>query len=99
MTIQNFVVTLTGSAQAITDSTAFCRQVFIQPGVANTNPVYVGGPGVTAANGLRLEGADLEGHPSAPLPLLFGRDNPVEMNRIYVIGTAADLVRVFAVTA
>ena len=94
MQLRSLTVTLTASAQQITTDEIFCRQIFLQPDASNANPMYVGGENLTSSNGMRLEGYDSDGLPSAPFPFVSGVDNPMPANRIYVLGTAADTVRV-----
>jgi len=98
MQLKQFTVTLTATAAAITTDEDFCRQIYLQPGVSNSNPMYVGGAGVTSSTGIRLEGYDGDGLPSAPFPLMFGQDNPLQANKVYVLGTAGQTVNVLLVT-
>ena len=98
MQLKNFTVTLTATAAAITTDEDYCRQIYLQPGAANSNPMYVGGVGMTSATGIRLEGYDSDGLPSAPFPLMFGVDNPLQANKVYVLGTAGQTVNVMLVT-
>lgn len=98
MQLRNFTVTLTATAAAITSDDVYCRQIYLQPGASNSNPMYVGGPALTSANGIRLEGYDADGLPSAPFPLMFGQDNPMQADKVYVLGTAGQTVNVLLVT-
>jgi hypothetical protein len=94
----HYVVTLSGSAEALTPpgrlGDARIRWVSLQPGAANSNPVYVGGPAVSATvYGTRLPAAS-GGIPPAPHVIAEFEDGAVQMADFYVIGTAAEKLHV-----
>ena len=73
MAVAHYVLTLSGSAQALSSvtspTTASIRTVALQPGAANSNPVYVGASGVSSTvYGARLPAA-AAGEPPAPMML------------------------------
>lgn len=104
MAVSQHVLTLTGSAQALSTasgaSTATIRTVSIQPGTANTNPVYIGDANVTSsAYGIRLP-APVSSEP--PAPVILGETQSqvghFKLSDVYVSGTNAEKVHLLVVT-
>ena len=98
MRVRNLTVTLTATAAAITTEDYRCVAVYLQPGAANSNPMYVGGADLTTANGIRLEGYDSDGLPSAPFPMITTQQQPIDASKVYVVGTAGQTVNVMLIT-
>lgn len=92
--LRTTVVTLTATAAAVASDSLLCRQVFLQPDVANVGPCYFGGSNVTSSTGLRLEGADSDGLPSAPFPFVMSVDKPFDLAALYVLGTVGEKLRI-----
>jgi hypothetical protein len=68
------------------------RHIIIESDDGNSNPVFIGNASVTSANGIRL-------HNSATVPGRmelgpFSGDAPVNINELYVAGTANEIINV-----
>ena len=87
---KHYTVTLTGSAQALPAtgvSFGAVRWMSMQPDGANTNPIFLGGAGVTTSDyGTRLP-AGTAGIPPAPHIIAEFRDGMLRPEALYVIGT------------
>ncbi len=97
--VRNGVMTLSGSAQSLgalispSETAVLCRHISIQPGPSNSNPVYIGGSGVTSSNGIRLEAPDA-GVPPPPYVFEVYATGSADLASFYVIGTENETVRV-----
>jgi len=70
-----------------------CYEVFLQIDPASVGPIYVGGDNVTTANGIQLQ------VPASGVTPDGVQDYTDNLNKIYIIGTAGDIVRVYYWTA
>ena len=92
------VITLTGATQRLSTllgATDVVRAITLQPGGANANPIYVGGPAVDGTTfGVRLEAA-VATVPPAPWQLseLFGWGH-LSLEDVYVRGTNTEKLHV-----
>jgi hypothetical protein len=93
--------TLTATAAAL--STIFsgvthAKQIHIRAGAANANALYVGGSGVT---NVPANAGDYTGPiATAPDPIHLGPfdANPIALNSVYIVGTAAQIAHIQVVT-
>jgi hypothetical protein len=96
--VQNFLMTLTGAAQAVTVSLngGRIREIHLQPDPANVNPFYVGGPDVATTTGqyVRAPSASV---PPPPYVIDGFADGTMRSDDWYVIGTLNEKVRVMVV--
>ena len=104
MAVAQYVLTLTGSAQALSAATnattATVRTVSLQPGVANANPIYIGDANVSSsAYGIRLP-APVASEPPAPVILgeTQSQHGHFKLADVYVIGTNTEKVHLLVVT-
>lgn len=101
MPFVNGVITITAAAQqchtALGVADAQIRMIILQPGGANANPCFLGGSGVTTANGIRLP-AGAAGVPPAPLQLSELFQGQLALSDLWVVGTADETLRVFWLT-
>jgi hypothetical protein len=104
MAVAHYVLTLTGSAQALSTVSGATvdtvRTVSMQPGTANANPVYVGASGVSSTVfGVRLE-VPVTNIP--PAPFMLGETQSqighFKLSDVYVIGTNAEKLHLLVVT-
>lgn len=73
------------------------RAVWLQPDGANNAVIYVGGAGVTNTDfGFRLE-AGATGIPPAPFSFGEMAERQLYLSEIYVLGTAAQKLHVYAI--
>lgn len=104
MAIAHHVLTLTGSAQALSTvsgaTVKSIRTVTLQPGAANAGEVYIGGATVSASDyGVRLEVPE-DSIPPAPM-ILAETQSPYghfKLSDLYVIGTNTDKLHLLVVT-
>lgn len=104
MAVAHYVLTLSGSAQALSTITGATtrpiRTVTLQPGTANTNPVYVGASTLTSSDyGVRLEAPETS-IPPAPLILADtqGLVGHFKLSDVYVLGTNNEKLHLLVVS-
>lgn len=104
MAFTHCVLTLTGSAQALSTATGApaesIRTVTIQPGTANANPVFIGKSTVSTTDyGARLPAA-VSNEPPAPIMIgdTQGQLGHFKMSDVYVRGTNTEKVHLLVVT-
>ena len=91
------VLTLAGSAEPLS-SLGKVRWLSLQPGGANSNPVFIGGPGVSSTDyGTRLPAAS-GGVPPPPHVIAEFYDGALSAQDIYVYGTAAEKLHIHVIT-
>lgn len=97
--ITHAVMTLDGTAQALSagiPAGGSIRSLSLQPGAANTNAVFVGGPGVSATvYGVRLP-VPVTSIPPAPF-LLEDLEGKMSLEEVYVIGTNGEKLHLLLV--
>jgi hypothetical protein len=104
MAVAQHVLTLTGSAQALSTasgaSSNAIRTVSIQPGTANANPVFIGDVNVSdTVYGIRIP-ASVTNEP--PAPIILGETQSqvghFKLSDVYVRGTNTEKVHLLVVT-
>lgn len=97
--VRHFTLTLSGSAQQLNaegDDSAknfLVTGIAIQADAANANPVYIGGPAVSASDyGIMIQ-TPTSTIPDPPVVLETG-GKVIRANDVYVIGTATQKVHV-----
>jgi hypothetical protein len=95
---ESFTVTLTGSAQALATAAQSkrLREIHIQGDPENANGFWIGGPELTADNGIWVP-APVAGDPGPPIIFDGFADGSVAADTIYVLGTNGQTVHVLAV--
>lgn len=99
MTLRSFTLTFTGSAQnlgalltgGILDSKVYCIDIQADP--ANTAVFYVGGPDVTADNGIQIPIPDND-IPEPPYRVGDAATSDMAMRDVYVLGTLNEKARI-----
>lgn len=102
--MKHYDITLTGDAQhlgvGLTEAEDLpFRELLLQPQGDNANPIYVGGDdGVTTSSyGARIEAGDGSDVPPVPLKLGPYEGGPLKLSRVWVIGTADEVLHVLGV--
>ena len=99
MTLRTAVLTLNGSAQALSSILAEGVQdiavyaIDLQADAGNANAVYVGASDVSATNGIRIP-VPVSSVPEAPYRIGSFEETTVALGDVYVIGTNTQKLRV-----
>lgn len=89
--VTTITITATGEAQRVQTTQKTCAWVTLQADAANSGTVYHGPSSVTTSNGQAIGSGGGGGSPQYP-PI--GHGSMYDLSRIYVIGTANDIVRI-----
>lgn len=99
--LRHYVLSLTGSAQRLSsvlgaaDQDAVLSSCWLQSGVANASPIYIGDKSLTVASyGMRVN-APVAGLPDPPLPL----PGPIDLSQIWVLGANGETLHVGVLTS
>jgi len=106
--VKDFTVTLTGSAQrlsdVLTDKTVGgkddipYRTLHLQPDGANAGAIYVGATNAvtSSAYGVRLPAA-ASGVPPAPYVFEFSGEGPLKLSHVWVLGSSGEKLHILGV--
>ena len=104
MAVRQFVLTLDGTAQRLSDvlpdpaiasrDNVALRVISLQPGPSNANPVFIGDENVTTALWAWRSPAPTGGNPPAPLILGEFESGPIKLSNFYVRGTDGETLHI-----
>jgi hypothetical protein len=89
----HYTMTLSGSAETL-PALGKVRWMSLQPGGANANPVYLGGPGVSSTDYGTCLPAASGGIPPPPHVIGEFYDGAIAVADFYVIGTASQKLHI-----